>query len=197
MFRIRNLNFAYPNQPALFKDLQAEFYLKQNTLIQGENGCGKSSLLKLLVGDLKAQSGSISLTPDKAWFYVPQDAQSRILGLTIEQDLRLWQIAGLQLSLDQLANLPLLRGFDPELFQLPLRELSTGTKQAYVLSLALLHSNSYLILDEALPGLDEQRRTIFSSELSRHKGILAVSHDAFSEPDIFDHTLILQNGGLF
>lgn len=185
MFVIKQLYFAYPTQPSLFDDLSWDFSADENTLIQGENGCGKSTLLKLLTGELRANSGEIISGSGRPFFYVPQDAESRILGLNLEQDLRLWQIAGLKLSLSDLANLPLLQGFDPGFLKLPLRELSTGTKQAYLLSLALLHKDHYLILDEVLTSLDAERKRIFCKELAKHKGILAVSHEDFQDPSIF------------
>jgi ABC-type Mn2+/Zn2+ transport system ATPase subunit len=196
MFRVKNISFAYPAQAPLFEGFTCDFLSAENTLIGGENGCGKSTLLRLLVGDLKCQSGEIIGDKDRRYFYVPQHAESRILGLSLEQDLRLWQIAGLRLSMSELEGLPLLQGFDPQLFRLPLRELSTGTKQAYILSLALLHTEHFLILDEALPSLDEQRKAIFCNELSKRHGILAVSHEDFTEHGIFAHRLTLAQGRL-
>jgi len=196
MFRLNNIRFAYFGQSAIFEGFSHDFHSAENTLIGGENGCGKSTLLRLLVGDLKCLTGEIKKETGKAFFYVPQQAESRILGLSIEQDLRLWQIAGLALSIAELPSLPMLQGFDPQLFHLPLRELSTGTKQAYVLSLALLHTDHYLILDEALPSLDEQRKAIFCKELSKRRGVLAVSHEDFGDNGIFNRTLILEQGRL-
>lgn len=194
MFRIDKISYAYPGQEKIFDQFSADFSRHQNILIRGENGCGKSTLLKLLVGELHYCAGDIIADEECNFFYVPQDAASRILGLTIEQDLRIWQIAGLKLKLEDLGSLPLLKGFDPALFRLPLRELSTGTKQAYVLSLALLHPDSYLILDEALPGLDDVRKLVFCNELAKHRGILAISHDDFARPGIFDLSLRLEGG---
>ena len=76
---IAHLHFAHPSQPPLFADLSAVFSAPLTGLI-GDNGCGKTTLMRLILGDLTPDSGSLAAPARMA--YLPQD-----LGLDREQTL--------------------------------------------------------------------------------------------------------------
>ena len=76
---IAHLHFAHPSQPPLFEDLSAVFSAPLTGLI-GDNGCGKTTLMRLILGDLTPNSGSLAAPERMA--YLPQD-----LGLDREQTL--------------------------------------------------------------------------------------------------------------
>ena len=76
---IAHLHFAHPSEPTLFSDLSAVFSAPLTGLI-GDNGCGKTTLLRLILGDLTPDSGSLAAPERMA--YLPQD-----LGLDREQTL--------------------------------------------------------------------------------------------------------------
>lgn len=76
---IAHLHFAHPSQPPLFVDLSAVFSAPLTGLI-GDNGCGKTTLMRLILGDLTPSSGSLAAPARMA--YLPQD-----LGLDREQTL--------------------------------------------------------------------------------------------------------------
>ena len=76
---IAHLHFAHPSQPLLFVDLSAVFSAPLTGLI-GDNGCGKTTLMRLILGDLTPSSGSLAAPARMA--YLPQD-----LGLDREQTL--------------------------------------------------------------------------------------------------------------
>lgn len=76
---IAHLHFAHPSQPPLFADLSAVFSAPLTGLI-GDNGCGKTTLMRLILGDLTPDSGSLA-APERI-AYLPQD-----LGLDREQTL--------------------------------------------------------------------------------------------------------------
>ena len=76
---IAHLHFAHPSQPLLFVDLSAVFSAPLTGLI-GDNGCGKTTLMRLILGDLTPSSGSLAAPEHMA--YLPQD-----LGLDREQTL--------------------------------------------------------------------------------------------------------------
>lgn len=76
---IAHLHFAHPTQPPLFADLSAVFSAPLTGLI-GDNGCGKTTLMRLILGDLTPDSGSLAAPERMA--YLPQD-----LGLGREQTL--------------------------------------------------------------------------------------------------------------
>lgn len=76
---IAHLHFAHPSQHPLFVDLSAVFSAPLTGLI-GDNGCGKTTLIRLILGDLTPGSGSLAAPERMA--YLPQD-----LGLDREQTL--------------------------------------------------------------------------------------------------------------
>ncbi|MFW7365573.1 MAG: ATP-binding cassette domain-containing protein, partial [Rothia mucilaginosa] len=74
-----HISYAHPSQPPLFVDFSAVFSAPLTGLI-GDNGCGKTTLMRLILGDLTPDSGSLAAPERMA--YLPQD-----LGLEREQTL--------------------------------------------------------------------------------------------------------------
>ena len=74
-----HISYAHPTQPPLFADLSAVFSAPLTGLI-GDNGCGKTTLMRLILGDLTPESGSV--TAPNRMAHLPQD-----LGLKREQTL--------------------------------------------------------------------------------------------------------------
>ena len=74
-----HISYAHPSQPPLFVNLSAVFSAPLTGLI-GDNGCGKTTLMRLILGDLTPDSGSLAVPERMA--YLPQD-----LGLDREQTL--------------------------------------------------------------------------------------------------------------
>ena len=74
-----HISYAHPSEPALFIDLSAVFSAPLTGLI-GDNGCGKTTLMRLILGELTPDSGSLA-TPERM-AHLPQD-----LGLDQEQTL--------------------------------------------------------------------------------------------------------------
>ena len=74
-----HISYAHPSEPALFVDLSAVFSAPLTGLI-GDNGCGKTTLMRLILGDLTPESGSV-VAPERM-AHLPQD-----LGLDREQTL--------------------------------------------------------------------------------------------------------------
>ena len=74
-----HISYAHPSEPALFIDLSAVFSAPLTGLI-GDNGCGKTTLMRLILGELTPESGSLTVPERMA--YLPQD-----LGLDREQTL--------------------------------------------------------------------------------------------------------------
>ena len=65
-----HISYAHPSEPALFIDLSAVFSAPLTGLI-GDNGCGKTTLMRLILGDLAPSSGSLAAPEHMA--YLPQD----------------------------------------------------------------------------------------------------------------------------
>ena len=82
---IAHLHFAHPTQPPLFADLSAVFSAPLTGLI-GDNGCGKTTLMRLILGDLTPDSGSLA-APERI-AYLPQD-------LSLDREQTLAELCGI------------------------------------------------------------------------------------------------------
>ena len=103
---IAHLHFAHPSQPPLFEDLSAVFSAPLTGLI-GDNGCGKTTLMRLILGDLTPNSGSLAVPERMA--YLPQD-----LGLGREQTLA--ELCGISETLQALQAVES-GEYSPELYE--------------------------------------------------------------------------------
>ena len=103
---IAHLHFAHPSQPPLFEDLSAVFSAPLTGLI-GDNGCGKTTLMRLILGDLTPDSGSLAAPERMA--YLPQD-----LGLGREQTLA--ELCGISETLQALQAVES-GEYSPELYE--------------------------------------------------------------------------------
>ena len=169
--------------------------------IVGENGTGKTTLLKIVMGLLPATHGSISA--DGIVGYCPQEI-TVFESLTPHENFRYFARA--YMSRDSHAQdfdetwRDLTRRFRFEEYQHRLvSELSGGTKQKLNLALALIHSPDILILDEPYSGFDWETYECFwryTSELrEKGKSVLIVSH-LINDRSYFDRIYDLKNGKL-
>lgn len=162
----------------------------------GENGSGKSVLMKIIVGLMKADSGSVRL--DGRLGYCPQ-VPLLYEKLTCEETFHLFGHAYNLTDAEteaRAAELFDLLGF--ERFRTELVEnLSGGTRQKLNLSVALLHRPDLLLLDEPYSGFDWETYLKFwqLTHSLREQGttILIVSH-FIEERSHFDKIVHLKNG---
>lgn len=101
-----HISYAHPSEPALFIDLSAVFSAPLTGLI-GDNGCGKTTLMRLILGDLTPDSGSLAAPERMA--YLPQD-----LGLGREQTLA--ELCGISETLQALQAVES-GEYSPELYE--------------------------------------------------------------------------------
>ncbi|HNQ42943.1 MAG TPA: ATP-binding cassette domain-containing protein [Candidatus Cloacimonadota bacterium] len=204
MFELQRVHFAYTPEKHVFHGLDLNLGKNENVLVTGDNGSGKSTLLKLLIGILQPQQGTvlisgkvikeISAQHGRNCFYLSQQASEQILGYNPESDLRIWAMAGLDVS--SITDHPLLQSVSEDIMHTPFRELSSGTLQAYLLTLALLAESRWMLLDEPLKSLDKDKRRIFLEALSTRRGMLIVSHEPEPFTPLMSRHLEIRAGSL-
>jgi ATPase subunit of ABC transporter with duplicated ATPase domains len=184
---LEGVTFKYPSsKTAVLQDINLVIHSGDRIGIVGLNGCGKSTIIKLIVEDLKPSKGTTSKHPRLRLGYYSQHAVEELQekGLTdpsatalslltkdVEGELNEGEIRGLLGSM----GLPGRTASD-----VPLSKLSGGQLVRLALALILRKSPQLLVLDEITTHLDFYTVTALSNALSDWNGaILLVSHDRF------------------
>lgn len=164
------------------------------TLI-GPNGAGKTTLVRVLLGLLKPDSGSIERRPGLRIGYMPQRLQlSDNLPLTVRRFLDLGCRKNCESDpmtvVDQLDIGHLLNS--------PLQRLSGGEHQRVLLARALLRKPDLLVLDEPVQGVDVTGQSVLYGLISAIRerlgcGVLMISHDLHLVMAATDQVLCLNN----
>jgi ATP-binding cassette subfamily F protein 3 len=178
---VSQLNFGYTPEKKLIKDFNLTVGRKDRICVIGHNGQGKTTLLRLLVEDLKAQGGEINLHNKTAIGYF---AQTNIAELnpdwTIEEEFlnvgcerqRARSIAGAMM-------------FEGELAEKKTKVLSGGEKSRVLLGKVLAQASNLLLLDEPTNHLDMQSCDAFLEAIERFEGaVIMVTHN-----ELFLHKL--------
>ncbi len=173
--------------------LDLEIAAGELVAVVGENGTGKTTLLRILAGDLRPDAGSVTTAGRPG--YCPQTV---VLdeALTVDQNVRYFQAAYGIDHTDRADDLIERLGFAACRDQRA-GILSGGTKQKLSLTLALMHDPPVLLLDEPYQGFDWQTYLAFwelTGELrERETAIVVISHLVF-EHERFDRICHLRDG---
>ncbi|MCR5215267.1 MAG: ABC transporter ATP-binding protein [Eubacterium sp.] len=185
LIRLEKITFKRGKRTIL-KDFSDQFYRGQITAITGLNGVGKTTLCKIISGELKEKKGSISIFGEpvpagkrmRDCFFVGQDSDYQIFTPRVIEEVSLNTEYGLASPTIK----KILEDFD--LWEYRDRHpasLSGGQKQRVVLAAALLSNKPILILDEPTSGLDGRHMRIIAKTLKRAAEggicILLISHD--------------------
>ncbi|MBI13344.1 MAG: zinc ABC transporter ATP-binding protein [Deltaproteobacteria bacterium] len=146
--------------------------------IIGPNGAGKTSLLKLLLGLIKPERGSIERRPGLRIGYLPQKASiDTVLPLSVERMMTLTEAFSRKEVEKALAETGV-----SSLIDEPVQTLSGGEFQRMMLARALLRNPELLVLDEPAQGVDHLGEAELYGLIGRLReergcGVLMVSHD--------------------
>lgn len=175
---VQNLSFAYPDGPLLYDHLSFSLDRGEKFLIVGENGVGKSTLLKLIVGDLQPLAGSIIFSKHTTIAYYAQELEILDERRTILENVHSYDFTDTELR-SALSNF-LFYGDDVDK---KVAVLSPGEKARVALCKILLQRANLIILDEPTNHFDPDTQKIIGENLKDYPGtIIMVSHNpAFVE----------------
>lgn len=182
LINVKNLTFAYEgSHDIIFENVSFMLDTDWRLGLTGRNGRGKTTLLKLIMGEYTF-SGSIS--SDVEFEYFPYEVAQRQL-LTLElvtsmlPDVEKWEI---------LRELNLLKTADDLLYR-PFDTLSNGEQTKVLLAALFLKHNRFLLIDEPTNHLDMESRAVVSNYLRQKSGFILVSHDRALLDGCIDHII--------
>ncbi|MBU4524654.1 MAG: ABC-F family ATP-binding cassette domain-containing protein [Desulfomicrobium sp.] len=173
-----DLSFSFPDA-ALFADLSFNIYRGQKIGLVGPNGRGKSTLIKLINGQLKPGGGRISTGSSIVTGYFSQHQTDIVRpAFTVMSEVkRLASPSCTDLQLKSALGLFML---GERYWEKKVEELSGGEKNRLVLSTLFLSRANFLILDEPTNHLDMESREALMDALSAYQGtMMVVAHDRY------------------
>ena len=189
--KVNNISFGYPNSKELIHNLSFLINKKERFLIVGENGVGKSTLLKLLVGKLKPLEGNIWYGSKTDMAYYAQEQETLDLDKTVLENVENQSYT--EKELRTILGSFLFHGDD--VFK-KVTVLSPGEKARIALCQVMLKRANLLLLDEPTNHLDPETQELIGENFKNYEGgIILVSHNpSFVEAIGIDRMLILPQG---
>lgn len=193
---VKDLTFGYDKSKILIKDFSIDIKAGDRICIIGKNGKGKSTLMKLLVNELKPLSGDIRVNEKVSIGYFGQMNINRLnLNNTIEQEL--WEVDKHMTKGEVLAMAGNMM-FSGDLAQKKLDVLSGGEKSRVLLGKILLKENNLLLLDEPTNHLDMESCISLVDAINVFKGaVVVISHNEEVLNNVATKLIVFDNDRVF
>ncbi len=189
---VKNLGFGY-NGKKLFEGLDFEIYAGEKAALVGGNGTGKSTLLKVIMGQLTADDGSVEFGSRVKVGYYDQEHRGLDENKEVIEELT-YNFGMPEAEARNHLGTFMFRGDD--VFK-RVKSLSGGEKGRLSLLKLLLEKPNFLILDEPTNHLDINSRNVVEDFLQNFEGtVLTVSHDRYFLDMVTDRTMELAEGSL-
>ena len=166
--------------------------------IVGNNGTGKSTFIKMLLGLEPVDSGTIDIGETVRFGYYSQqglefDPQARVIDIITAISENITLSDGKQISASQLLTRFL---FSPQAQYDYVAKLSGGERRRLYLCTILMGNPNFLVLDEPTNDLDIQTLNVLEEYLSVFSGcLIVVSHDRYFMDKVADHLLVFNGKG--
>lgn len=186
--RVKNLTFGYNKNKILINNLSFMLNSKDRFLIAGHNGVGKSTLLKLIIGELKPIEGEIKIGTKTKIAYYDQEQKNLFTNETILEHFEAQGISQKSLR----AMLSKFLFYDKDIHK-KLNVLSPGERCRIAFAELALKKSNLIILDEPTNHLDPITQKIIATNFKEYDGtILLVSHNPDFVEDLgIDKVLLL------
>ena len=166
--------------------------------IVGNNGTGKSTFIKILMGLVKPDSGTLDIGETVRFGYYSQD------GLQFDEQMKVIDVVRDIAEVIELGNGKRLTAsqflqhflFTPETQHSYVYKLSGGERRRLYLCTVLMRNPNFLVLDEPTNDLDIVTLQVLEEYLQSFKGcVIVVSHDRYFMDKVVDHLLVFNDGG--
>ena len=183
----------------ILNDFNYNFARFEKVGIVGDNGAGKSTFIKMLLGELQPDSGHFDVGETVRWGYYSQegmtdfDEKKKVIDAVreIAETVRIDDKT--TLTAQQFLTHFL---FEPATQQKYIYKLSGGERRRLYLATVLMRQPNFLILDEPTNDLDIMTLGVLENYLADFKGcVIVVSHDRFFLDRIVDHLFVMKGDG--
>lgn len=191
VLKVTNLEKSYGDKP-LFKNVNFEIKRGERVFLLGPNGCGKSTLYKMIKGTVESPEGAVCFGTNVDCAYYDQDRSDIQGGKDVESEL--WDVYP-KMDRTQIRNALaafLFRGDD--VFKMT-DTLSGGEKARLSLLEIMLTGANFLLLDEPTNHLDIRSKEALEEAISNFEGtVFIISHDRYLINKMADKILAFENG---
>ena len=183
----------------ILQDFNYTFARYEKLGIVGDNGVGKSTFIKLLLGLLQPDSGNFEIVETVKFGYYSQEGMHFDEGKQVIDAVRdvaenIYFSEKVHYTASQFLQLFL---FSPKDQRKLISKLSGGEKRRLYLAMVLLSKPNFLILDEPTNDLDIATLEILEDYLQKfNRCVIIVSHDRFFMDRTVDHTFVFQGQGV-
>ena len=186
------------DEKIILKDFYYNFQRFEKMGIVGNNGTGKSTFIKMLLGEVGPDSGQFDVGDTVRFGYFSQDGmkfndQQRVIDVISDIAEYIDYGGGKHITAGQLLQHFL---FTPEQQYDYVYKLSGGERRKLYLCTVLMRNPNFLVLDEPTNDLDIQTLEVLEEYLQDFPGcVIIVSHDRFFMDKIVDHLLVFRGNG--
>ena len=187
------------DEKVILKDFYYNFQRFEKMGIVGNNGTGKSTFIKMLLGEVQPDSGRFDIGETVRFGYFSQDGmkfneQQRVIDVISDIAEYIDYGGGQHITAGQLLQHFL---FTPEQQYDYVYKLSGGEQRKLYLCTVLMRNPNFLVLDEPTNDLDIQTLEVLEEYLQDYPGcVIIVSHDRFFMDKIVDHLLVFNGEGV-
>ena len=197
IFEANNVNKKFDDL-VILDDFSYNFSRYEKMGIVGNNGTGKSTFIKVMMGELAPDSGTIDLGETVRFGYYSQD------GLEFDDQVKVIDVVrniadvidlgnGKQLTASQFLQHFL---FTPETQYNYVYKLSGGERRRLYLCTILMTNPNFLVLDEPTNDLDIMTLNVLEEYLQHFKGcLIVISHDRYFMDKVVDHLMVFNGNG--
>lgn len=199
IFEAENLCKSFDDgQLKILDDFSYIFSRYEKMGIVGENGTGKSTFIKILMGEVQPDSGRLEIGETVRFGYYSQagmqfDEQMKVIDVVRDIAEVIELGGGQRLTAFQFLQHFL---FTPETQHSYVYKLSGGERRRLYLCTVLMRNPNFLVLDEPTNDLDIVTLQILEEYLQHFKGcVIVVSHDRYFMDKVVDHLMVFQGQG--
>ncbi len=198
IFECQYVSKAWSPEEVILHDFYYNFARFEKMGIVGNNGTGKSTFIKMLLGEVQPDGGRFDIGETVRFGYFSQeglkfDEQKKVIDVVTDIAEYIDLGSGRHLSASQFLQHFM---FSPEEQYNYVYKLSGGEKRKLYLCTVLMRNPNFLVLDEPTNDLDIKTLQVLEEYLQDFPGcVIIVSHDRYFMDKVVDHLLVFKGGG--